>query len=143
MQQRHTPWTVTRYIPYCFGTVRSGLKLGVSALQILFYITLQMADSFLGGVEREPRFTALAVSSCCSRLLTDPATCSSAGLVALGIASHFPLTAFNIVASLVLVLIPVICSFHNLYCDIVQSREIVLLLLFFCCCFFFLPGTAL
>ena len=60
------------------------------------------------------------------------------GTVAIGIASHFPLTAFNIVASLVLVLIPVIVSFHNLYCDIVQSRAIVLLLLFF-----FSPGTAL
>ena len=60
------------------------------------------------------------------------------GTVALGIASHFPLTAFNIVASLVLVLIPVIGSFHNLYCDIVQSREIVLLLLGFST-----PGTAL
>ena len=59
------------------------------------------------------------------------------GTVALGIASHFPLTAFNIVASLVLVLIPVIGSFHNLYCDIVQSREIVLLLFLFFV--FFLP----
>ena len=45
---------------------------------LLHYIT---NGGFLpGGVEREPRFTALAVSSCCSRLLTDPATCSSAGL---------------------------------------------------------------
>ena len=45
---------------------------------LLHYIT---NGGFLpGGVERERRFTALTVSSCCSRLLTDPTTCSSAGL---------------------------------------------------------------